>query len=252
MDSMHPDPDPVPPPSLSELRAQVSRLEAAHKAKGLPLSGRIIHLCHHLPVEIVRIITPTGPSDGGGGGPNMGVLSPPMTPEFKPEDADTTTESIDSKWKIHGRRGHTAMVSGMRSLSESHEQLVVAWTGDVLLQPSTASGSDESLKTPSGPRAAAARQAVPAQAYANNGDLSPAAPALAPMAKDESPLMVYGGEFNDGEKAEIQSELARFSDVEAERESGRKLTYVPVFVSPEVSKGHYEGYCKTSECSSIT
>jgi trehalose 6-phosphate synthase/phosphatase len=30
------------------------------------------------------------------------------------------------------------------------------------------------------------------------------------------------------------------------------LTYVPVFVSPEVSKGHYEGYCKTSECPSIT
>jgi len=205
MDSMHPDPTPAPPPSLSDIRSQVNRLEAAHKAKGLPLSGRIIHLCHHLPVEIIRIVPPSSPADGGGGGAVMGVLSPPMTPEFKPEDADPTVESVDEKWKIHGRRGHTAMISGMRSLSESHEQLVIAWTGEVLLQPTS------------------------------------------PAPVEGESLMVYNGQFDESEQKEILDELAHFSDVEVKQENCGRLTYIPVFVPPDVSKGHYEGYCKTSE-----
>lgn len=34
-----------------------------------------------------------------------------------------------SKWTVTPRRGHTAMVSGIRSLSQTHEQVIVAWTG---------------------------------------------------------------------------------------------------------------------------
>ncbi|ORY33808.1 hypothetical protein BCR39DRAFT_503877 [Naematelia encephala] len=230
MDSMHPDPTPETPPSLEEIRAQVARLEAAHKAKGHALSGRIIHVCHHLPVEIVRIV----PADAL----ESGMLSPLMTPEFKPEDADTHVESHDAKWRIHARTGHTAMVSGMKSLSETHDQLVVAWTGEILLQ---------SQQTPTPPlkpsHLPSIASVVPAQSEGGNGDFTPQAPALQPM-NDNKPLMVYKGEFPDSEKGELENELKRFSEVETKVEQGGKLTYVPVFLSPEVSKGHYEGFCK--------
>ncbi|KAK4688662.1 trehalose 6-phosphate synthase/phosphatase, partial [Tremellales sp. Uapishka_1] len=240
MDSMHPDPDPLPPPSLAELRSQINRLESAHQAKGLPLSGRIIHLCHHLPVEIVQIVPESGPADGGGGGAALGSMNPPQTPEFKPEDADTTVESIDAKWKIHGRRGHTAMVQGIKSLSDSHEQIVVAWTGEVLLQslPSAEDSSATATKQKAAP--------VAAQSVAANGDATPTAPALHPAIKDDTPLVVFGGQFNEAEKKEIEGELDRFSEVESSVEKSGRLKYVPVFVPPETSKGHYEGYCKTT------
>lgn len=230
MDSMHPDPTPMPPPSLSDIRSQISRLEAAHKAKGFPLSGRIIHVCHHLPVEIIRVVPVEALENG--------LLSPPMTPEFKPEDADASVESVDAKWRIHARAGHTAMVSGMRSLSESHEQIVVAWTGEVLLQ-SQAQPSPvprHSSQLPSISNLIAASDA--------NG---PTANAPALEAKEERNLMVFGGEFNLQEKKELQSELQRFSEVEAKHDEGGKLTYMPVFLPPDVSKGHYEGFCKKSE-----
>ena len=231
MDSMHPDPKPLPPPSLEEIRSQLARLEESHRAKGITLSGRVIHVCHHLPVEIKRIV-PANTLDG--------VHSPPMTPEFKPDDVQAQVESLNAKWRISARTGHTAMVSGIKSLSEIHEQVVVAWTGEVLLQ---------SQSTPS-PKVRMAStlpaNLVPA-AVAENGDLTPGAPRL-PAAPREAPLKVFGGEFTDSEKKEIEAELDRFSEVEAETDPNGRLKYVPVFVAPEVSKGHYEGFCKTSAC----
>lgn len=229
MDSIHPDPDPVTPPSLSEIRAQVARLEASHRAKGHALSGRIIHVCHHLPVEIVKIVPPSALEAGG-------LLSPPMTPEFKPEDAEYGVESSDAKWRIHSRTAHTAMVSGMKSLSETHEQIVVAWTGDVLLQTNP---------QPTPPPSFMAKF-VPAQA--NEGsDLTPSAPTLASKS-DEKPLMVFPGEFTDEEKQELNEELLKFGEIESQQdENGSKLSYVPVFLPNDVSKGHYEGFCKKSE-----
>jgi len=223
---MHPDPAPTPPPSLSEIRSQVSRLEAQLRSKELPLSGRILHVCHHLPVEIVRIASASSPEPEG-------ILSPPMTPEFKPEDADTTVESVDAKWRIHARAGHTAMVSGMKSLSQTHEQIVVAWTGEVLVQTPT---------TPSPPMRSTMTfgNLIP-----TNGNSTPTAPALTP--KDEKPLMVFPGEFSEAEQKELSSELDRFTEVETEAENGGRLKYIPVFIPPDVSKGHYEGFCKKSE-----
>ncbi len=225
---MHPDPEPAPPPSLSEIRSQVSRLEAAHRSKGLPLSGRIIHVCHHLPVEIIRISSASSPDAAG-------MLSPPMTPDFKPEDADASVESVDAKWRIHARTAHTAMVSGIKSLSESHEQLVVAWTGEVLVQTQA---------TPSPPRSTATFGNL---LGATNGDATPTAGGLTPPGKDEKPLMVFGGEFTETEQQELGTELDRFTEVETEAESGGRLKYIPVFIPPDVSKGHYEGFCKKSE-----
>ncbi|WVR05280.1 trehalose-phosphatase [Kwoniella sp. DSM 27419] len=226
MDSMHPDPAPAPPPSLGDLQAQVSRLEASHKAKGLPLSGRIIHVMHHLPVEIVRIV-PAESLEAGG------MLSPPMTPEFKPEDVEATVESADAKWRIHSRTAHPALVSGIKSLSDTHEQVLVAWTGEVLLQPDTnASPVQSSTATFS---SIAQNLLAP---FSN--DMTTVTPP-----QSEGPLMVFGGEFNEQEQRDVETELDRFAEVETKLEKGEgKLKYVPVFLPPDVSKGHYEGFCK--------
>ena len=228
---MHPDPDPLPPPSLSEIRAQIARLEASHKSRGIALSGRIIHVCHHLPVEIVRVVPESNAENGG-------ILSVPMTPEFKPEDHDPKMESVDAKWRIHARTAHTAMISGMRSLSESHENIVVAWTGDVLLQEvSQPTPTQQSTATFS---SLADSLAAPQQEANGNG------PAVS--ARDEKPLMVFGGEFSDQEKNELESELERFQEFETKGSDDGTLRYVPVFLPSEVSKGHYEGFCKKSTC----
>ncbi|WRT67122.1 trehalose-phosphatase [Kwoniella shivajii] len=229
MDSMHPDPAPAPPPSLADIKAQVDRLEAAHKAKGTPLSGRIIHVMHHLPVEIVRIVPAESLESGG-------MLSPPMTPEFKPEDVEATVESADAKWRIHSRTAHPALVSGIKSLSDTHDQILVAWTGEVLLQPDT----NVSPQTQSQATFPSIAQNLLAP-FTNQNDTPPPT-AAAPG--NEAPLMVFGGEFNDQEKAEVEKELARFTEVEQDIEVGGRLKYLPVFLPPDVSKSHYEGFCK--------
>ena len=228
---MHPDPDPLPPPSLSEIRAQISRLEASHKARGIALSGRIIHVCHHLPVEIVRVVPESSTET------SSGILSVPMTPEFKPEDHDPRMESVDAKWRIHARTAHTAMISGMRSLSESHENIVVAWTGDVLLQ--TVSQPTPTQQPTATFSSLADSIAAPAQEANGNGP--------AGGVRDEKPLMVFGGEFDEQEKTDLENELERFQEFENRGGDDGTLRYVPVFLPSDVSKGHYEGFCKKSE-----
>ncbi|WVN85312.1 trehalose-phosphatase [Cryptococcus depauperatus CBS 7841] len=231
MDSMHPDPTPAIPPSLPDLKAQVARLEASHKEKGLALSGRIIHVMHHLPVEIVRIL-PQDVLDATGGG----VLSPPMTPEFKPEDAEATFESADAKWRIHARTAHPALVSGIKSLSDTHDQILVAWTGEVLLQPDTTISSQQQSQAvfPS----IASKLLAPVNPLGSNNTKQQSQPL------QEAPLMVFGGEFNSFDQKEIEKQLDKFSEVEAGLEKGGKVKYIPVFLPPDVSKGHYEGFCK--------
>lgn len=64
---------------------------------------------------------------------------------------------------------------------------------------------------------------------------------------DEKPLMVFGGEFSPEEKQELTTELEKFREVEEKQETDGGLRYIPVFLPPDVSKGHYEGFCKTSE-----
>ncbi|KIR26908.1 trehalose-phosphatase [Cryptococcus deuterogattii 99/473] len=231
MDSMHPDPTPSIPPSLPELKAQVARLEASHKEKGLPLSGRIIHVMHHLPVEIVRIVPADSLESAG-----TGFLSPPMTPEFKPEDAETTVESADAKWRIHARTAHPALVSGIKSLSETHDQLLVAWTGEVLIQPD----NTQSPQVPSQPTFSSIASNLLAPFSGTPGDSTPR---LQPPPQ-QGTLKVFGGEFNEADQKEIASELDRFAEAEAKFDPTDKLKYVPVFLPPDVSKGHYEGFCK--------
>ncbi|KAJ7785336.1 trehalose 6-phosphate phosphatase [Mycena maculata] len=115
--------------SLDEVRQQVRALEADHRAAGIPLSGRVLHVCHYLPVSATLNNTP-------------GVLSPPATPPVKPSDAPLTppldstqiptiSASETAVWTLVPRYGHAAMISGIRSLAATHEQLIIGWTGDI-------------------------------------------------------------------------------------------------------------------------
>lgn len=119
--------------SLEEVRKQVSALEEQHRSNGIPLSGRIIHVCHYLPVVAAL-------------NSRAGVLSPPATPPVKASEVpasptsdephhdaelDAATTKSSSVWTLSPRSGHAAMISGIRSLSTTHEQLIVGWTGDI-------------------------------------------------------------------------------------------------------------------------
>ncbi|KAJ7635051.1 trehalose 6-phosphate phosphatase [Roridomyces roridus] len=115
--------------SLDEVRQQVRALEADHRAAGIPLSGRVIHVCHYLPVIATLNHTP-------------GVLSPPATPPTKTSDVPLTpphdskaippvAAAETSAWTLVPRYGHAAMISGIRSLAATHEQLIIGWTGDI-------------------------------------------------------------------------------------------------------------------------
>lgn len=115
--------------SVGEVLAQVKAIEADHKAKGITLSGRVIHVCHYLPVTSTLIV-------------RAGIPSPPATPPSKPSDVPpipsntvvppvAVTEEPTSIWKLTPRYGHAAMISGIRSLSASHEQLIIGWSGDI-------------------------------------------------------------------------------------------------------------------------
>ncbi|KAK7462851.1 hypothetical protein VKT23_007427 [Stygiomarasmius scandens] len=118
--------------SLEEVRERVRVLENEHRANGVTLSGRILHVCHYLPITS----TLTKPSKSGG----IGVISPPATPPSKPSEVPGEPSSpitpepsqpISSIWTLSPRYGHAAMISGIRSLSTTHEQLIIGWTGDV-------------------------------------------------------------------------------------------------------------------------
>jgi trehalose 6-phosphate synthase/phosphatase len=125
--------------SLEQARQKIVLLEEQHRKAGIPLSGRIIHVCHYLPITATLISKSSL---------DIGVLSPPATPPTEPSDPDDSdvllepsgpTEprppSLSSsapKWSISPRYGHSAMISGIRSLSQTHEQLIVGWTGDIM------------------------------------------------------------------------------------------------------------------------
>jgi trehalose 6-phosphate synthase/phosphatase len=114
--------------SIEQARQKIVLLEQQHRDAGIPLSGRIIHVCHYLP------ITATLRSKNL----DIGVLSPPATPPMNFSDADLLdgtkrpTSSSAPVWSLSQRHGHSAMTSGIRSLSQSHEQLIVGWTGDIM------------------------------------------------------------------------------------------------------------------------
>ncbi|KAJ7640663.1 trehalose-6-phosphate phosphatase [Mycena polygramma] len=108
--------------SLDEVRAQVRALEEDHRAAGIPLSGRVLHVCHYLPVQATLHTA-------------AGVPTPPPSPPLEPVHSDAESDDAPhdeaKAWTLVPRYGHAAMISGIRSLAATHEQLIVGWTGDV-------------------------------------------------------------------------------------------------------------------------
>ena len=47
---------------------------------------------------------------------------------------------MNARWSLSVRQGHSAMTSGIRSLSTTYEQFVIGWVGDVE-SPNTNSGT---------------------------------------------------------------------------------------------------------------
>lgn len=124
--------------SLEDIRQAIVNIEADYKAKGVALSGRIVHACHYLPI-VSRLNTGETPRNE-----QSGLATPPRTPDFLPRSPegvaspgqplsldDTVAEKpAPSRWVLAPRRGHTTMTSGIRSLSTTHDQLIIGWTGE--------------------------------------------------------------------------------------------------------------------------
>ena len=105
--------------SLDQVRDGIRELETQHRNLGIPLSGRVLHVCHYLPVFATLNSRPAVPS-------------PPLTPPIHPLNPDAPTGlSPSPTWSLSPRYGHAAMISGIQSLSATHEQLIIGWTGDI-------------------------------------------------------------------------------------------------------------------------
>ncbi|KXN84045.1 Trehalose-phosphatase [Leucoagaricus sp. SymC.cos] len=102
--------------SLDEVRSHIRSLEQRHTQNGIPLTGRIIHVCHYLP--IAATYKPCNSLNS--------IPSPPATPPAMA--AELTPTPV---WGLAPRYGHAAMISGIRSLSTTHEQVIIGWTGDI-------------------------------------------------------------------------------------------------------------------------
>ena len=113
---------------LIEIRAVIKELQLEHAAQGRPLSGRVLHVCHYIPITCYL--------------QDKLPLTPPRTPDANRQSSilgDSPPLTAPLKWNLRPRSGHSAMISGIRSLSEICEQVIVGWTGDLLhegsLQP---------------------------------------------------------------------------------------------------------------------
>ncbi|KAI8974855.1 trehalose 6-phosphate phosphatase [Trametes punicea] len=204
--------------SLPDVRAQVQQLEADLREKNIPLSGRIIQVCHYLPV-ICAFTRRSRPED---------IPSPPATPPAKPADippSPVESQHADSglpppsgaapdkpqpQWSLAVRYGHSAMTSGIDSLAATHEQILVGWTGDIQASPT----------------------AVPPVA-------TPAASGLPDVPTSKVPT----SSLTEEDKKELEAMLEEYKSRD-EPQDGKKIHYVPVWLDDKDAHGHYDGYCK--------
>jgi hypothetical protein len=80
-------PTPEETDTLTDARATVAQLEDEHRARGLYLSGRIIHVVHYLPIVSTLRTKAEDP-----------LISPPKTPEAADIVTLETTRSSTRKF----------------------------------------------------------------------------------------------------------------------------------------------------------
>ncbi|KAI0754189.1 trehalose 6-phosphate phosphatase [Daedaleopsis nitida] len=203
--------------ALADVRAQVSKLESDLRDKNVSLSGRIIHVCHYLPVTCSFARRPR-PSD---------IPSPPATPPAKASDippsptvehsedaalapAQGTAAESSSQWAVNVRYGHSAMVSGIDSLAATHEQIFVGWTGDI--ESASTAGAQSSGQDTPGP-------------------------------SDPAPTKVPAASLAEEDKKELEGLLENYQSRD-DIKDGKAIHYVPVWLDDKDAHGHYDGYCK--------
>lgn len=106
---------------------------------------------HYLPV-VATLNTPSSAPLAEAAAPPPDTLTEPAPPSLTSKLASAVSDAAASvastltpsaaqnKWTLSARRGHTAMVSGIKSLSSTHQQLVIGWTGPVSLTPAEGGG----------------------------------------------------------------------------------------------------------------
>jgi trehalose 6-phosphate synthase/phosphatase len=220
MDSFH-EPRRIPDPvRLEDLTSEVLAREAEYRAKGLTLSGRVIHVCHYLP------ITATLHSSS-----RPGIHSPPSTPPQQPTDITPQSPSqipdnaLQSKWSLSARMGHSAMISGIRSLSATHEQVIIGWIGDIE-SPNTTSGMSNNPFPP-----------MTSFRFLRPTDRFP----RISLAGDK--IKVPCTSLSEQDRASLEEEITKFTS----EDDDTKTIYVPLLLDDKVAHGHYDGYCKESE-----
>lgn len=238
---------------LAQVRDDIALLEAQHRKNGIPLTGRIIHVCHYLPVT-ATLRRPSTNHHALNPATSLGVLSPPATPPTKAasvlDDAEeevTVNANANAKdeetkpqakpqppaWSLAPRYGHAAMISGIRALSATHEQVIVGWTGDIQADDNPVAHHTDGAETPTG---TGDSNAAPASAVASTTSNKPV---------DKVPVDAISLD----DRASLEVALGTFQPKESDPDDEKKTMYVPVWLDDKVAHGHYDGYCKQSGCS---
>ncbi|KAG2008808.1 trehalose-6-phosphate phosphatase, variant 3 [Coprinopsis cinerea AmutBmut pab1-1] len=193
--------------SLEQVHENIKRLEEEHRKNGVPLSGRIIHVVHYLPVTAT--LNTAQPRSGAPPTPPLeedstaASSSPDAAPAQQQQPATPSSKPV---WSVGPRYGHAAMVSGIMSLSATHEQLIVGWTGDILTPGANANASNTNTSADKVPSA--------------NVSLE--------------------------ERAALEEALKEYAGKDGDTDHHSNTTYVPVWLDNKVAHGHYDGYCKTT------
>ncbi|KAF6764435.1 trehalose-6-phosphate phosphatase [Ephemerocybe angulata] len=138
--------------SISRFQDKIRQLEEEHRKNGIPLSGRIIHVVHSLPITVTLDTAKRG-----------GPPTPPAEESGTSGPAASSDAAASAKWDLTARYGHAAMISGIMSLGATHEQCIVGWTGDILVPGAGANASTTNTsvdKVPSASVGAEERKAL--------------------------------------------------------------------------------------------
>lgn len=251
---------------LADVQRHIAALAAERKRRGVPLSGRVVHVAHYLPLTAALI----PPKDSvSASSPRTGVPSPPLTPPVRPSDAgapplspatesqqvsdDVVEDANAPKWTLAPRAGHSAMVSGILGLAAgagATEQIVVGWVGDLYRQLPPGEPQTPALSAVDIGVASPGSEAVDANANTHTQ--------MDPEAGADSPPSTRGfaklpaKNVTEPERAALEKAFGAYVPQEEypkdqkDEEDRKNVSFVPVWLDDDIAHGHYDGYCKTS------